>query len=286
MVDVFQLFIISLLFGGILASLAIGFSMLWKVMGAINVAHPSFALLSAYFSFSITRTGLDPLLSILIIVPIFFMIGMAFYRGILRRLKKSEITQGSMAITFGLMLVIESLIHGAYSANEKTIRVVNYLKGSVNLKIISLPKNYIVGFALSLVAIFVIYLILNRTYLGKAIRAVWQDKEGALLCGISFDRISHVACGLSFSLAAVGGICLAFIYTLYPTVHLNWIFLMFLITVLGGLGSIKGAIVGGVLVSLTINLTSVYIANMWSTPAIIIMLLIVLMFRPSGLFKT
>jgi len=281
-----QLIISSVLLGGILASLSIGFSMLWKVMGVVNVAQPTFALLSAYIIYTLMEIGVDPIISLFLILPIFFAVGASMYIFLLKRFSEREITGGSTVLTFGLMLLIEGLLHGRWGATEKSFSGVNYLTGSVTWQGLVFPRNYCIGFAISLAALILIYLLLHRTFLGKAIRAVWQDREGALLCGINFDRISWITCGLSITLGALGGLCLTFVYTFFPTVHVHWLFPMFLITVLGGLGSMKGAIVGGILVSLVENFTSVYIGHMWATVAVFILLLLVLMVKPTGLFRT
>lgn len=272
--------------GGILASLVVGFSILWRVMGVINVAHPVFCLLSAYITFSLLSSyRIDPLLCLLITLPLFFGIGMGLY-WLIKRLGAKEITPSSVVLTFGVLFVVENLIHGRWGASEITLRGVPYLTATTNFKGLIFSGDYCIGFGLSLLFLALTYVFLHRTHLGKAIRAIWQDKEGALLYGMNFDHISAITTGLSLALGAVGGLCLTFIYSFYPTIHLAWMFLMFLIAIIGGLGSLKGALVAGIIVGLIVNLTGFFISYEWVMVVTFVALIVILLFRPAGLFRT
>ena len=273
--------------GGILASLAVGFSILWRVMGVVNVAHAAFCLLSAYLIFFLVSSyGIDPLICLLIVLPLFFGIGVGLYWILIRRLPAKDITSASPVLGVGMMIIIQNLIHGRWSASEITLRGVPYLRATVNWEGLIFSGAHCIGFALSLMALAMVYVLLHRTMLGKAIRAIWQDKEGALLYGINFDHVSAITSGLSLALGAVGGLCLAFIYSFYPTIYFDWLFFMFLIPIIGGVGSLKGVFAGGIIVGLVMSLTPFVVPFEWLTVVIFAALIAVLLWRPAGLFRT
>lgn len=191
-----------------------------------------------------------------------------------------------MVLTFGLMLIVEKLIQATWGATEKSFLDVSYLMATLEWGGIFFSGDYTIGFILSILSLASVQIFLTRTFTGKAIRAAWQDIVASLLCGIDFNRISAITMGVSFALCAVEGICMTFVYSFYPSVHLNWLFYMFLITIVGGVGSIKGVLAAGVIIGLLVNIVNLLVPYQWITVIIFILLVGILLYKPTGLFQS
>lgn len=281
-----QSLISGLLVGAVYALLSVGFSLGWGVMKVLNIAHAAFALLAAYLAYWILeRARLDPLLSLLLIVPLFFLLGVALYQLLIRPVTRArEVAMASMVVTFGLAIIMENTMLYAWKADVRVVKTA-YIGASLALGRLSIPLGSLFGSLLSIVAIALLYLFLHRTYTGKAVRATWQDAEGATLMGVDLSRVSAIALGLAIASAGVGGVAMSFIYAFHPPVHLVWLLFVFLVTILGGVGSLPGAAAAGLVIGAILGAAGALMPFAWLNLILFVLLSVILLVRPAGLFR-
>ncbi|MDD3828936.1 MAG: branched-chain amino acid ABC transporter permease [Anaerolineae bacterium] len=284
--EIFQAIVSGILLGGVYAVLGVGFGLAWGVMDVINLSHAAFALLATYIAYWANNAlHLDPLLSLLISVPLFFLVGIVLYRVIIKVMAKKaqDLVAASLVLTFGLAIILENSMQYIWKPDPRTITL-GYTGKSFFIANVSIPYTSLIGFILALVTAACIYLFLHRTFLGKAVRAVWQDKEGAALCGINLDRVSAVTFGMSLAAAAAGGVCMSIIYSFNPSTHFIWLIYIFIVVIVGGVGSVAGTVVAGILIGLIANLSAVFIPYAWVNMVLFGILVAILLARPKGLF--
>lgn len=282
-----QAVISGLLMGGTYSAIAVGFSLTWGVTNVINIAHPAFALLGAYIAYWVLHFwGIDPLLSLLIIVPISFFLGIVSHRCLFKPLstRTRNLTASSMVLTSGLVIVVENIILISCKADPRVITTA-YTGKSLFIAGVALPITSLISFVLALITCVVLYVFLHNTYEGKAVRAVWQQKEGAMLCGINTSHVTDITYGISFASAGVGGVCMGMMYSIEPAIHSTWLIYIFLIVIAGGLGSIRGTVFSGLLIGLIIGLAGFVLPYVWVNLILFGLLLIVLLIKPEGLFQ-
>jgi branched-chain amino acid transport system permease protein len=252
-------------------------------MKVVNVAHGVLALLASYLALTLFQgLGLDPLLSLIILVPLFFGIGTLVQRGLVRPvIGQPEIS--SLMVLFGLTIVAENVITRVWSADFRVLSP-PYAGTSLPLATLNVSVARGVAFCLAAVTVFSLDALLQRTYFGKAIRATAQNRAAAMLIGIDVQRISLLAFGLGTALAAVAGVGLALIYSLHPTVHILWVVKAFLVAVLGGVGNVRGAFAAGLLLGVAESYLGTFVTFRWVDFSVYVLLLLVLLFRPQGLY--
>ena len=255
-------------------------------MKVLNLSHTVFAVLAAYIAYwLLVGARIDPLVSLLIVVPLFFLLGIAVYRLLLAPLSRAgDIPLASTVLTFGLAIVVENSMAYAWKPDARLLKT-PYLGASIPLGDLPVPLGPLLGFILSIVAIGLIYYFLHNTYTGKAVQATWQEPEGAALVGISLGRVSTITFGLAMASAGVAGIALGFLYTFYPTVHYIWMLFVFLVAILGGVGSMMGALAGGLVIGMIFGLSAAFIPFVWVNAVLFALLLVILLVRPTGLFR-
>lgn len=240
MSELLQAVVSGLLVGLTYAILGVGFSLTWGALGVINISHSALAVLSAYLGyFAFQMFKLDPILSLVGIVPIFFFLGVLINITLIRALSKKirHIGFASMILTFGLTIALENLMVEIFSADPRVLKT-GYLMTSYKIGQIYISGGYMVAMLLSVVTLFVVYIFLYHTYTGKAVRAYEQEPEGAALSGINTSKVGSITAGIAFSSAAVAGIALSMIYPFEPPIHLHWLIILFLVVILGGVGSV------------------------------------------------
>ncbi|MDP2954519.1 MAG: branched-chain amino acid ABC transporter permease, partial [Chloroflexota bacterium] len=188
--------------GGIFALLTVGFSLSWGIMKVLNLSHAVFAVLAAYIAYwLLVGARIDPLVSLLIVVPLFFLLGIAVYRLLLAPLGRArDIPMASTVLTFGLAIVVENSMAYAWKPDARLFKTA-YIGASLPLGDLFVPLGPFLGFLLSVIAIGLIYYFLHNTYTGKAVQATWQEPEGAALVGISLGRVSTITFGLAMASA-------------------------------------------------------------------------------------
>lgn len=269
------------------ALLSAGFSLTWGVTRVINLAHAAFALLGSYITLTLLEiAGIDPLVSTVFIVPLLFLLGLGLHYFIIKPTAKRtrDITGASMVLSFGLFMIIENLLVIMFKSDDRVLHS-RYSDISLAIGPISVALTSIISLAIAAVSLVIIYFFLNRTYTGKAVRAVWQDREGAMLSGINVEGVTAITYGLSLATAGVAGLCLVLMYSVTPFISFSWLVFVFLIAIMGGLGSILGVTVGGLIVGLIVSLGSVFIPLAYINLVLFVLLIIVLLIKPSGLFR-
>ncbi|SDK97541.1 amino acid/amide ABC transporter membrane protein 1, HAAT family [Nocardioides sp. YR527] len=279
-----QSLILGLLLGGLYALLAAGLTLYFGVMRVVMIAHSAFLILAAYLAwFFTTQTGLDPLLSLIITVPLFFAAGYGMQRALLSRLRPATLTMMSVLLTFAIALIIEGGLGYLFSGTQRRIQL-GYSSASLELWGARIAVVKLVAFGLAAVSLLALYLLLKKTRFGQALRATIQHREAAQLLGIDTDRIAGFGFGLGLATAAVGGTALALDATIYPSLHWHWIGPLMAIIVIGGLGSIPGAAVAAMLLGVTQALLQIPMGTTWAQTVFYLALFATLMFRPQGFF--
>jgi branched-chain amino acid transport system permease protein len=279
-----QSLILGLLLGGLYALLAAGLTLYFGVMRVVMIAHSAFLILAAYLAwFFTTQTGLDPLLSLVITVPLFFAAGYGMQRALLSRLRPATLTMMSVLLTFAIALVIEGGLGYLFSGTQRRIQL-GYSSASLELWGARIAVVKLVAFGLAAVSLLALYLLLKKTRFGQALRATIQHREAAQLLGIDTDRIAGFGFGLGLATAAVGGTALALDATIYPSLHWHWIGPLMAIIVIGGLGSIPGAAIAAILLGVTQSLLQIPMGTTWAQTVFYLALFATLMFRPQGFF--
>lgn len=283
MTELVQAIILGLLIGGVYALMASGLSLIFGVMHIINVAQGAFLILVAMFTWWVWReTGFDPILASVITTPLMFGFGWVLYRLVIVRIRGASPSM-SVLLTFGLALAIEGVLN-VTAGNKFKSASPSYFEESYQLGSLSFPKAQVYGFLAALAVLAVLYVVLTRTWTGRAIRASSQNPSGAALVGVGATSTAALAFALGTSTAGVGGSILSVLYPFFPASHYDWISRLLGIIVLGGMGSLPGALVGALVLGLAETLTATYGSLRWSTLIFYIVILGVLLFRPQGLF--
>lgn len=283
-----QVAIVGLLTGGVYALMAAGLTLVFGVMRVINIAHGAFLVFSAYISYWLfTSYGLDPFLSVIVTVPLLFIIGVAFQHFMLARLRNEP---GLVVlVTFSLALTLEGLIGTFWESTGRSIRtwytseVVQLTLGDLTLR---LPVVRVAGFVAAVIALFLLYLVLTRSDLGRAIRATIQNKDAAQLVGVNIARVQALTFGIGLASVAAGGALFSLIWTFNAASHEEWISKMLSVIVLGGMGSLPGAFVAALIMGVAESLASVTMSAYISPIVFYLILFLTLIFRPQGLMGT
>jgi branched-chain amino acid transport system permease protein len=274
----------GVLTGGVYALMAAGLTLIFGVMEIINIAQGVMVILGAYLSYTLqVHAGIDPFLGLLITIPVMFLIGVAIEWGFIRRLAKRDRTALSILATFAVAIIIEGVLTQFYSADLRSIDAW-YVDRSLHLLGFYLPYIYLFGFALAVVLLGALYLFVYRTRTGYSIRASMQNRAGAELVGIDINRVSAITFGIGSAATAAGGMVYGATNTFNPDSGYDLISRLLVIVVLGGLGSIGGALVAAVLALVIEDVTAVAWSPVWSSTMFFAVLVLVLLFRPTGLF--
>jgi branched-chain amino acid transport system permease protein len=280
-----QSLVSGILTGSLYAMIGVGLTVIFGVMRIINLAHGEMVMLGmfgAYWSYSLWK--LDPFVSVLLWVPLLFLAGMLAYRFLLKAIIPGG-ELNTLLYTAGLSLLIANLALFTWTGDYRTLNL-PYAIEPLRPFGIAVPVPLAIAFALAALITLALYLFLARTDTGRAVRATSQDPEAAALMGINVERIAMITFGLGTALAAAAGVLLVPSLYLYPTVGEILIVKCFVIVVLGGLGSVPGAIAGGVLLGVVESLGAVYVSVAYKDTIGFIIFLLVLLFRPQGLFGT
>ena len=275
---------LGILTGGVYALLASGLTLYFGVMRVVQIAHPAFLFLAAYLTyFLFTFLRVDPLLSILVTVPLFFVLGVVIQRLLLSRLRPDSFTMMSVLLTFAFALLIEGMLGVVATGSFRSVNV-DYATRSFELGTVRLPYDRLIGFAVAAATLLLLFAVLRYSRYGQALRATIQHREAARLVGVDTDRIAAVGFGLGLATAAVGGAVLALITTFFPAAHWGWIARLMAIIVVGGLGSVSGAALAAVLLGIIESLVLVTLDATWAALVFYAFLFLTLVFRPQGFF--
>jgi len=275
----------GVLTGGVYALMVSGLTLIFGVLRVINIAHGAFLVLSAYLAYWLfTRTGLDPILAIVVLAPLFFVIGVGVQRYLLARVRQDP---GLLVlVTFAMAIMLEGIMGALWRTTGRTVRtayadeVVTVVLGDVAFR---LPIVRLVGFATAVVALALLSLLLTRSDLGRAVRATMQNADAAQLVGVNVARVRALTFGLGLATVAVGGAVFSLIWTFNAASHEAWISRMLSIVVLGGMGSLPGALLGALLIGVAEAVAAVTLTTYISPIVSYLILFFILIFRPQGL---
>ncbi|MDQ2869571.1 MAG: branched-chain amino acid ABC transporter permease [Acidobacteriota bacterium] len=277
----------SLLAGGLYATMAYGLAVIYGVMRIINLAHAGFLMLGAYSTlFLFTRFHIDPFLSLAAVLPAFFLIGVALYLSVVRRLPRSGATPSmeSLLLLFGLWLVLQNLAYAIWGGDTQSI-LTGYTMKSISFAGVRVGVPLVLVFAASALSLLVLTVFLKRTYIGKAIRAVTANRDAALISGVNADRISATAFGLGTAFAAMAGSLMSTLYAFTPDFGRSFLLKAFCIIVLGGMESAAGVALGAFVLALLENVMGAYtpIPTTFQDAISFSLLVVVLVLLPQGL---
>lgn len=273
----------GLLTGAVYALVALGLTLIYGVLHIINFAHGALltaAMFAAYFAFKLL--GIDPYLSVFIIAPLFFALGY-----ILQRFVIGPASHGSdsnmLLVTLGLAVVVENALLFNFRGDTRTIDV-PYAFQSIDIGFTFLALPRLVGFGAVFVVALILWLIMSMTDVGRAIRAVAKEKLGAQLMGIDVPHIYAVTFGLGTACVAIAACLLMPTYYVNPTAGNAFVLVAFTIVVLGGMGSVPGAVIGGLVIGVVESLSSLFLGDSLGQVGIFLIFIAVLLVRPQGLF--
>ena len=275
--------VLGVLTGGVYALMASGLTLIFGVMRIINVGHGALVILGAYLSFAFFRSWhLDPLLTLLITMPLMFALGVVLQIVFIRPLKTDREAL-SVLVTYALALGIEGVLGFAFTSNYVQLRAW-YETASFAVFGFHITYVYVFGFLLCLGILGLLFLVLYRTSFGGALRATMLNRTAAQLIGVDVDRVSAIAFGIGVATAAAGGVVFGITNAFNPGSHYDLISRLLTIIVLGGLGSLRGAIIAALVMLVTEDITAVVISPVWATFVFFVILVVVLIVRPQGLF--
>jgi branched-chain amino acid transport system permease protein len=279
-----QVLIGGLLQGGMYALGAFGLSLVFGVLGILNVTHGDFLMLGGLLCYgAYVALGLDPLVALAIVIPVFFGVGCLFERILIQPLlSKSphELLMGSILVTLGAALAIEDLVPFVWTQSFSGIP---YTVPSLVIGSVVIPTLRLVILLGIVILTFMLHVFLRRTAVGLALRAMTENRQGAMLVGINLPRLSMLAFGIGIALVATAGVAHVILYSITPTMGIPLTLKYLTIVVLGGLGSLLGSVFGGMVLGLSEALTSLYIGPEWAPTVAFLVLIVVLVARPQGL---
>lgn len=278
-----QLLINGILFGTMYGIAAIGLSMIFGTMGIIFLAQGIIIVVMAYLCFFLfSYLGIDPYVSLIIILPVAWTVGICIYQILFKKSAGAKDKNISLLLAVGLMFLLESLMSVCFSPNPRSIRT-DYTTYSISVMGLQLSFTRLMAFVISIISVTGVTLFLNKTLMGKAIRAASEDMISAKLIGISPHRVNRVAFGIGISLAGSAGVAVATTYSFDPYFGFLFSLKAMIALALGGIGNIIGAFLGGILLGVLESMSGFFVGGGWADAITYAVFLLVLMFRPQGL---
>ncbi len=277
----------GMLVGGMYGLAALGLALVFGVMKILNIAHGELVMLGGYATvFLFTNQGMDPVVAIPLVFVIIAVVGLVLHLGLFRfvtRLDLEDRIKNSLLIAFGLTLILQALAVKFFTADDRGI-VTSYSQSAWQLGALRLPFIRVLGVVVAIVAVLLLSWLLNRTTLGRAIRATSEDWALASLTGINIQRIYLITFGIAAGLAGVTGLMVSLGFSVSPSIGLAWTLKALVVVVLAGLGSIGGTVVAGLLLGLVEGVSSVWLGGAYREIVALGVFVIVLLVRPQGLF--
>jgi branched-chain amino acid transport system permease protein len=283
MAAIAQLVVSGVMLGGIYAIMSIGLTLIFGVLKIVNFAHGEFLMLAMYVAWAIASlAGVNAYAAMIFVIPVLFGFGMLVYLLIIR----SAVDKPHLIVVFatmGLSIVMQNLALVLMTAD---LRDVPPLFGGAPIRIgpLYLRVELVLGFLISVVVTLALMVFMKRSYLGKAIRATVQDRDAAMLMGINVPRLFLLTFAGGSALVGLAGCIMLPLYSTFPTVGLNFVLIAYVVVVLGGMGSMGGALLGGMCIGIVQSLSGYYIAPAYGQLFYFLVFLLVMIFRPDGLF--
>lgn len=274
----------GILTGGVYALMATGLTLIFGVMDIINIAQGVMVILGAYLSFELSvHVGIGLLPGLLITAPAMFLLGVAIEYCFMRRLRDQDRTQMSILVTYAVAIVIEGVLTAIFGVDYQQLSA-SYVSSSVHLLGFYLPDIYLIGFALAVLLMAALYYLLYRTKFGRAVRASLQNRTAADLIGIEVNRVRTISVGIGVSVTAIGGMVFGATNAFNPNSGYDLISRLLAIVILGGMGSIGGAMAAAIFLLVINDVVSVAWSPTWAPLVYFAALVLVLSIRPRGLF--
>jgi branched-chain amino acid transport system permease protein len=275
----------GLLLGGFYAAVSVGVSISFGMLDVVNIAHPAFIVLGSYVAYIVNeRLGADPILVSIVLSPLFFALGMAIYRVYYACFeRRGQESLRGLAFFFGILFITEVALVLVFGVDYRMVRAA-YSDTTWRLGVVDFPLRLAVPFVVSLAMVLAIEVFLRRTFFGRAVLAVAQDALALKLMGVNTFRVKEFAFALSIATAGVAGAILIVIQPVQPAMGREYIGLVFAVCVLGGMGSVRGALAGALVLGLAESFTSTFAGPSWAPAVSFGLLLATLALRPAGLF--
>ncbi len=279
-----QAIVDGVLTGGVYALMAAGLTLIFGVMDIINIAQGAMVVLGAYLSYALSvHLGIGLLLGLLITVPAMFLIGIAVEFLFMRRLGERDRTGMSILVTFAVAIVIEGILSAIFGVDYVQLHA-SYVNSSVYMLGFYLPYIYLIGFGLAVGLLVALYWMLYRTKFGRAVRASLQNRTAADLIGVNVNRTRTISVGIGVAVTAVGGMVFGATNSFNPNSGYDLISRLLAIVILGGMGSIGGAMAAAIFILVVNDVVAVAWSPTWAPVVFFAALVIVLSIRPQGLF--
>ncbi|MGH6665805.1 MAG: branched-chain amino acid ABC transporter permease, partial [Pseudolabrys sp.] len=272
----------GLLTGAVYALVALGLTLVYGVLHIINFAHGALLTAAMFAAFFAYQLDIDPYIALFLLAPAFFAVGYALQRFVIGPASHGD-DRNMLLVTLGIAVVIENALLYAFRADTRTIEV-PYAFQSIDFGFTFLAVPRLVGFAAVFAVALVLWLIMTFTDTGKAIRAVAKEKLGAELAGIDVAHVYAVTFGLGTACVAIAACLLIPSYYVNPSAGNAFVLVAFTIVVLGGMGSVPGALIGGLVIGVVESLSSLFLGDSLGQVGIFLIFIIVLLARPSGMF--
>ncbi len=277
-----QLVINGLLLGGIYALISVGLTLIWGVMQIVNFAHGEYLMLGMYATFWLFHLfGMNPYVSLLFVAPTLFALGLLTQRIVIRPILDAPHVAQIFA-TVGVSIILQNVAQVLWKADYRSVQI-HYAISNLKFRglIISFPR--LVAFAITIGMVIALFLFLKKTYLGKALRATAENKRAAQLMGINVSRLYYLALGLGNACVGIAGGILVPMYAVFPTVGQYFVLTAFVVVVLGGMGSMTGALIGGLVIGVVEAFSGFYLAPALKEVVYFLVFILILVFKPSGL---
>ena len=282
--DLFAPIVMGLLLGGLYTLVASGLSLVFGVMKLINVAHGDLVILGTYLSWAFfTKLGVDPIISLVVGIPVLFFLGFALQRFILGRAFRIS-GNTALIIAFGISIVLQNVLQILFTSTTRGLTT-SYALRSFTLLGAAIPLTYLLDFLIAIAGLIFLSQFMRRTYLGKSITAASQDRKASGLMGINNERTYALAFGIAAAFAAIAGVFLGLTFPFTPYSGTQFLIIAFGCIVLGGLGSLIGTLIGGMIFGLAQSLGGHFMGTAGQLLVAYIIVLVFLAARPQGLFN-
>ena len=279
----FQALYEGIINGAILAMIAMGIALVWGVMNILSFSQGEFMMIAMFVTYYLNvGLGLDPLISLPVTMIFMGAFGLLVYKTIIAKALKGPILSQRL-VTFALSMLFINIALMLFSGQYKTISHL-MISGNIDLEFVVIAKAKLVPFVIAIVITGLLFFFMNKTRVGKSIRATAMDKRAAEFVGINSERTFALSYALSAAIAGAAGCGLSYYYYCYPQVGTNFQLFGFIAVVMGGLGNIQGAFIGGLIMGIADSFTGLYLNTAFKYVGIIVIFLVILQFKPKGLF--
>ncbi len=280
----FQVLADGILGGGVYGLMAVGLTLIFGVLDIINIAQGILVILGSYLSYVLwTDLHIDIFLGLLITIPAMFILGVAIQWFFIRPLRGRERTSMSLLASYSVAIIIEGVLYQIFGSNYVSMRT-PYFTSTIDVFGYYIPYIYLYGFGLAVLFVVAIYVMLYRTKFGRSVRATMQDHTAARLIGIDVNRVAAITFGIGVAVTAAGGMVFGAVNQFNPNTGYDLISRLLAIIILGGMGSIAGALGAAVIMITLESVVDVFWNPNWSVVVFYVVLILVLLFRPQGIF--